>query len=164
MSLEKSKSLTASRSNAMKPSELEAFLAEPREARLATTRTDSSVHLTPVWFIADGTVLSFCLEAERLHLKNLRRTPQATLLIDEDQRPGNDWHAPVRGVMCAGTVQLLDDDPTCVEKMRIRILRRYLGGSDDDPSFPEMHRDPSKQFTLAVLRPSRILSWDFGKG
>ena len=53
MSLEKPKSLTASRSNAMKPSELEAFLAEPREARLATIRADSSVHLTPVWFIAE---------------------------------------------------------------------------------------------------------------
>jgi len=148
---------TANRSNAMTEEEIAAFLNERREARLATSRADGSIHLTPVWYVYEDRTIAFCLEQERLHLRNLRRDPRASMLIDDDQRPVvGGWSARARAVMFAGSVEIIDD-PNATEVMRRRMLARYVG---DDAAIR-----PAKgmRFFLIRLTPVRVLSWDFGK-
>lgn len=147
---------TVTADNAMSPAELAAFLAEPREARLGTVRKDGDVHLTPIWYLAepDGRLLFF-LESRRLHLANLRRRPRATLLVDEDERPRGG--AGARAASFRGAVELVDD-PAVVDENRARLVRRYRG-----PDAP-LPQDPAYRYSMCVLTPDHVTTWDFSKG
>ncbi len=146
---------TAVAANALSPSELAAFLAELQEARLATVRADGDVHLTPVWYLAepDGRLLVF-LEERRLHLANLRRRPRATLLVDHDERPTGGAAARAASFRCA--VQLVDDEGA-VDEARARLIRRYRG-----PDAP-LPKTAGFRYTLCILTPEQVTSWDFEK-
>jgi len=148
---------TASADNAMSETEIATFLAEPRVARLATTEPDGSVHLTPVWFQFGDGRFAMTLGQRRRHLRNLRRDPRATLLIDVDERPERLDGAVVRAVMCRGTVELCDD-PARVDAVSRQIDRRYLSVSQEAqaPASPEL-------YVLVTLVPDKLLTWDFGE-
>ena len=147
---------TATAQNAMTAAELAAFLAEPREARLATVREDGDVHLTPVWYLVepDGRLVIF-LESRRLHLANLRRRPRATLLVDEDERPRGGTAARAASFRCAVTVV---DDPAEVDPARERLIRRYRGPDAVLPS------TSGYRYAMCVLTPEHVTAWDFAKG
>lgn len=147
---------TATSANAMSASELAAFLAEPREARLATIRDDGDVQLTPVWYLAeaDGRILVL-LESRRRHLANLRRRPRATLLVDEDERPRGGSAARAASFRCA--VEIVEDEAT-VDAARHRLIRRYRGPDAPLPS------TPGYRYALCILTPEHVVAWDFAKG
>lgn len=146
---------TASRENAMTPAELDAFLGEPREARLATVRPDGDVHLSPVWFLWEDGVVRFLLEAKRLHLANLRRRPRATLLVDEDRRPQDGVGAPARAALFRGPVTI-EDDHAVADPVHRRLMERYYG---EEPVQP-----PGFRYSLCTLTPEATTTWDFTKG
>lgn len=154
---------TTSRENAMTAEELARFLAEPREARLGTVRRDGDVHLTPVWFAHEDGKLRFCLESARLHLKNLRRNPRATLLVDFDTRGAEGSKGTAAGAMFRGPVALVEDD-AIVEPFRARLRRRYYGDDVDDQSFVQATSDFAFTYVLCELTPEQTLTWDFSKG
>jgi len=151
---------TANPANVMDAGEVERFLAEPREACLATNRADGWPHLSPVWFLYEDGVAFFELGQSRIHLKNLRRDPRASLMIEQDDRPTHGWRATVRGVVLRGPVELIDDE-TAVADYGLRIDGRYLGASIDDPALDEA-TEP-EEYTLVRLTPSARVSWDFRK-
>lgn len=153
---------TATSANAMTVDELEAFVRQPREARLATLREDGDVHLTPVWFIYEDGCFRFCLEAARLHLRNLRRHPRATLLVDIDTRPGSGLSGTARGVMARGPVKLSDDDAV-VAAFRKRLREHYLSAKEA-AAFAADPVGAKLRYTLVELLPDQTLSWDFDKG
>ncbi len=153
---------TASALNRMDPLELRRFLDDRREARLGTVRTDGDVHLTPVWYVRDGDAIQFCLEERRVHLKNLRRRPRATLLIDEDERLTTGWQAAARAVMLSGPVTLIAAQYE-VEKVRQRLQERYYGNAIGAPAFIAT-RGPALTYVLGSLTAERVLSWDLSKG
>jgi PPOX class probable F420-dependent enzyme len=150
---------TATRANAMQADEMAEFLATPTVARLATYRLDGFVHLTPVWFLFDAGRFYFTLGQRRRHLRNLKRDPRATVLVDVDLRPQTGVSGEVRAVMCCGTVEI-SDDPEQVESMESRIDRRYLGTLTEDGG--DVALSP-ETYELVVLTPATILTWDFSK-
>ena len=85
---------TAVPENAMRAAEIDAHLRTATLCRLSTLRSDGGIHLTPMWFLWDGERIHLSLHETRLHLKNLRRDPTATVLVDEDHRPGAGFHEP----------------------------------------------------------------------
>jgi PPOX class probable F420-dependent enzyme len=153
---------TIDAANAMSAQELATFLGERREARLATVRQDGDVHLTPVWYLYENERFHFCLERRRLHLRNLRRTPRATVLVDQDFRTSHGWRAGAKATMASGAVELIEDQPK-VEVLHARLLERYYGDAVSDPEF-QRTSIPELRFVLAILTPDRILAWDFSKG
>ena len=148
---------TATKRNAMAASEVAAFLARPLVARLATNRADGFPHLTPVWFIEEDGRYFFTLGERRRHLRNLRRDPRATLLVDIDERPIAGDDGAVKAVMVAGEVHITDD-PAEVEQYAGRIDARYLGLPDDAEGVAL-----GESYVLAVLSPSVAMTWDFDK-
>lgn len=153
---------TATSANTMGPNELGRFLDERREGRLGTVRRDGDVHLTPIWCLRDGDALLFCLEQNRLHLRNLRRRPRATILVDEDARLTAGWQAGARAAMLSGPVELVTQAAK-VERVRERLIDRYYGDATADPEFIAT-RGPALTYVLGRLTPARVLSWDFTKG
>jgi PPOX class probable F420-dependent enzyme len=148
---------TATAQNALSQAELEALLAEPLVARLATHRADGFAHLTPVWFLYEAETFYFTLGTRRRHLRNLRRDPRATLLVDIDERPRTGPDGRVQAVMVAGKTEL-EDDAAVVSAYAARIDERYLG------SQTEAMVGFSETYTLVVLAPVVVMSWDFAKG
>src|SRR5689334_10755281 len=101
-------STTVTAENRMTAEEIGAFLAEPLIGRLATIRPDGYPHLTPVWPVWDGSLMSFALGENRIHIQNLRRTPKAAIIIDEDWRPRTKRYASgAAAVVMRGEVTIL---------------------------------------------------------
>ena len=135
------------------------FLAAPTVARLATYRRDGFIHLTPVWFLFEEGLFYFTLGERRRHLRNLKRDPRATVLVDVDRRPDTGLRGEVRAVMCCGNVQI-SADPDRVNSIAARIDSRYLGALS--PEDGDVALSP-ETYELVVLTPVTVLTWDFSK-
>lgn len=151
---------TATPSNALTPAEVDAFLAQRQNARLATVCADGHVQLTPVWYWPDGGKVWFTLGEGRVHLRNLRRSPKATLLMDEDLRLTDGWAAPARAVMLCGAVEIFDDAALAARYEGL-MAERYLGEGARDPDFVAAV-EAERRYALC-LTPERALTWDYSK-
>jgi PPOX class probable F420-dependent enzyme len=138
----------------MSDAELHAFVAEQMIVSVATTGPRGRPHLVPLWYTADGLVLSSWTYAKSQKAKNLERDPRATLQIED----GVLYHE-LRGVMleCDADVER---DPTEVEKFGLALFERY---AELGPDVQEMVRAQAQKRVGLTFRPTRIVSWDHTK-
>jgi PPOX class probable F420-dependent enzyme len=98
--------------------ELRLLLAERRYAILATHDPDEVIHLTPVWFMFDNDRFYFESFSGSHKIKNLRRNPAASVIVDA-RTPGTEqW------VAAAGTVDIFSGQESAIINSAIR--HRYL--------------------------------------
>ncbi len=151
----------------MTEAELDVFLAKRHVARLGTCGADGYAYVTPVWYVWRNRRLLFVLGETRLHVRHLRRSPKASVCIDEDPRPRHGLGAGARGVVLLGPVTLsrpvhLAADERNVTPVFLEIARRYLG-----PPFGELDTQPegirAERRVLVTLTAERCRSWDFRK-
>jgi PPOX class probable F420-dependent enzyme len=139
----------------MSDEELRAFLAEQEIVICATLGPNGRPHLTPLWYVADGTELRGWTYAKSQKAKNLERDPRATLQIED----GVQYHE-LRGVMLECDVEL-ERDTERVAGYGIDLFTRYAGELP-----PEMREQVKGQAPKRVgLRfvPTRVVSWDHSK-
>jgi PPOX class probable F420-dependent enzyme len=107
--------------HAMDEAEWRAFLRDPvRPAVLATSRADGRPHAAPIWYdLDDNGAIVFNTGAGTVKGRNLRRTGQATLVVQDD-RP------PYSFVVISGTATW-SDDLDDVRAWAARIGGRYMG-------------------------------------
>ncbi|MEO8887817.1 MAG: pyridoxamine 5'-phosphate oxidase family protein [Jatrophihabitantaceae bacterium] len=138
---------------AMTTEELDAFLAEQRTCRVATTGRDGP-HATPLWFGWDGTDLWLYSITRAQRWADLLRDPRVGVVVDA----GRDY-MQLHGVEIMGTAEVVGDVPR-------------TGGPDADLATIEgifgtkyMAGDMFHDGTHAWLRvrPTKIVSWDFRK-
>jgi len=98
--------------------ELRVLLAERRYAILATHDPDDVIHLTPVWFMFDNGRFFFESSSDSRKIKNLRRNPAASVIVDA-RRPGAE-----KWVSAAGTAEVFGGEESAVVNSLIR--HRYL--------------------------------------
>ena len=65
------------------PAALAAFLAEPRNVIVAGIRKDGRPHLSPNWFLWDGTRFYVSTTRNRAKYHIFRRDPRAELVVDD---------------------------------------------------------------------------------
>jgi PPOX class probable F420-dependent enzyme len=106
---------------AMDEAEWRAFLRDPvRPAVLATSRADGRPHAAPIWYdLDDNGAIVFNTGVGTVKGRNLRRTGQATLVVQDD-RP------PYSFVVITGTATW-SDDLDDVRAWAARIGGRYMG-------------------------------------
>jgi PPOX class probable F420-dependent enzyme len=123
------------------PPELEAFLARPNPAVIATIRADGSPHSVATWYDwEDGRVL-VNMDESRRRLEHLRRDLRVSLTVLDEK----DWYTHVSFL---GTVVDLADDPELVDIDR--LSRRYTGR-------PYRRRDARR--VSAWIQPTRWHGW-----
>ena len=61
-----------------------------------------------------------------MHLRNLRKNPNCTLLMDEDMRLTEGWKGGARAVMLRGTAEIVDDE-ALLEHYEGKMTDLYLG-------------------------------------
>lgn len=138
----------------MTVAERDAFLAEERTCRVATTST-AGPHVTPLWFHWDGHALWLTSLFGSQRWLDLERDPRVAVIVDT----GHDYDQ-LRGVELRGTARPVGErprtglaDPELVDVER-EFSRKYTGQ-------PAMRHDGRHAWLQVV--PSRVTSWDFRK-
>jgi hypothetical protein len=137
---------------AMSKPDLDAFLTEQRTCRVATA-SDLGPHLTPLWYVWDGTALWLTSIVSSQRWTDLGRDPRVAVLVD-----AGDDYAELRGVELRGRVEIVGEVPrTGLPEARLdepeRLFARKYAKSD------AMHHDGRHAWLRLV--PDKVTSWDF---
>ncbi|WP_375477230.1 PPOX class F420-dependent oxidoreductase [uncultured Jatrophihabitans sp.] len=123
------------------------LLGGTRTGILSTVRADGRPHAVPVWFVLDGDDVLFMTGGDTVKGRNLRRTGQAVLTVD-DGRP------PYAFVTVTGRVEL-SDDVAAMLPWSIAMGERYMG-ADKAEEFGRRNAVPGE--LLVRIVPDRIVA------
>jgi PPOX class probable F420-dependent enzyme len=124
--------------------QLEAFLAEPRNAMVAGIRRDGRPQVTPNWFYWDGERFYVSTTKTRQKYKTFRRDPRVQLVVDES--------SGFRTVLIDGTVEIWEDIERGLPYF-MKLREKYRGVKPDEAALrEELVRD---QRVLLVITPEK---------
>jgi Pyridoxamine 5'-phosphate oxidase len=139
----------------MTDAELHRFLQEEKIVTVATIGPKGRPHLMPLWFVADGSVISAWTFGKSQKVKNLQRLPQATLQVEAGER-----YEELRGAMLRTDVVIHRDHDT-VLGLGMELLLRY-GGGVDEAERRRVLGQVAKRVALE-FRTRDVVSWDHRK-
>ena len=139
--------------DAEKQTKIEALLAQPILARLATASPDGQPHVVPVWFLwEDGSAWVSSYHSTR-KIRDLERNPRCALVVDVFEAKGG-----LTAVLLEGEAELVTGPR---DELRARILRlytKYLGPQGVLAPEPQEWLN-SPENLLVKLTPRRTMSW-----
>jgi PPOX class probable F420-dependent enzyme len=122
------------------PPDVDAFLAKPNPAVVATIRPDGTPHTAATWYDwEDGRVL-LNMDESRVRLGYLRANPAVSLTV-----LGDDWY---RHVTLLGNVVSIEEDEGLRDIDRLAL--RYS---------PNRYRDRTSKRFSAWMKPERWYAW-----
>jgi PPOX class probable F420-dependent enzyme len=122
-------------------------VAEPRPAVLATVRADGRPHAAPIWIDIDDGAIWFTTGADTVKGRNLARTGQGTICVQDD-RP------PFSFVVVECTAELIDD-LDLVRRWATRLGGRYMG-ADRAEQYGARNGVPGE--LVVKLTPTKVVS------
>lgn len=141
----------------MSPDEVAAFLAEGKTANIATMGPNGRPHLVAVWYVPHGDVIETWTFAKSQKVANLRRLPQATILVET-----GDTYAKLRGVSMECDVELVTDTER-ITAIGQGLMNRYSPNEQVGASASQFARLQAPKRVGLVCRPTKIVSWDHAK-
>ncbi|MDQ3656175.1 MAG: PPOX class F420-dependent oxidoreductase [Chloroflexota bacterium] len=130
----------------MTAEEILAYIDEkPPTAHIATVRTDGRPHVATIWVMRDGDEIVFTTWHTSVKGRNLARTGQAALSID-DTSEGSSY------VAIEGTVTIAPD-PEASRRWATRIGGKHMG-ADRAEEFGERNGNPGE--VVCRLRPTHL--------
>jgi Pyridoxamine 5'-phosphate oxidase len=133
--------------------ELDAFLTEQRTCRVATVGPHGP-HLTPLWYVWDGTAIWLTSIVASQRWTDLQRDPRVAVLVDAGEE-----YTQLRGAELLGTVEIVGEVPRTglpepqLEEPERLSASKYTGGV--------VHHDGRHAWLRLV--PEKVTSWDFRK-
>jgi len=143
-----------SRRIAMTPEERDAYLTEQRTCRVATVNADGAPHVSPLWFVWDGTSLWLNSIVRSQRWVDLERDPRVSVVVDDGIEFGE-----LRGVELIGRVEQVGEVPRTGEPVPELEVPEQLKA--DKYSGGQVVHDG--RHALLRLTPEKIISWDFRK-
>ncbi len=140
----------------MSKAELDAYLAQPLIARIATVRNDRP-HVVPVWYDWDGQSIWIETGLNFQKHKNLMRNPNCAIVIDT-----TEGGLRFKGVIFEGKAELITEPVEFVRETVIRIYTRYLG--EEGILAPTPQKMIQSPHVIIKLTPERVISWDYTRG
>jgi PPOX class probable F420-dependent enzyme len=141
----------------MSGAEVAAFIAEQRTASLATIGPDGQPHLVAMWYGIVAGCIAFETVAKSQKVRNLRRDPRASVLIESGES-----YRTLQGISIEGAVEVVDD-PSRSEYWATAqsVYERYTGPYSPDlrPQLESMMR----KRVAVLVHPDRVRSWDHRK-
>jgi PPOX class probable F420-dependent enzyme len=123
------------------PKDIEAFMADPNPAVVATVRSDGSPHSVATWYEWDGGVLLLNMDRSRKRLRHLSPGSPVALCV----MARSDWYSHVSFI---GEVVALRDDPDLADIDR--LSQRYRG---------RPYRDRKRDSVTALVNPLEWFTW-----
>ncbi|MGZ6300335.1 MAG: pyridoxamine 5'-phosphate oxidase family protein [Candidatus Limnocylindria bacterium] len=143
------------RSIAMTPAEVDAFLEGERTCRVASLGAGGQPHVTPLWFVWDGTDLWLNSTHRSQRWLDLQRDPRVSVVVDAGEE-----FTELRGVELSGRVRVASEVPR-TDTPRADLTdaeRRYAEKYAGTATFL-----PDGRHAWLRLTPTRLVSWDFRK-
>ena len=136
-----------------KQAQIEALLTgEPVLARLATANPRTlQPHVTPVWFLWDGTSLWISAFISTRKAKDVSRNRKIAVLI-EPKDPQD-----LQAVLLEGPCEFLEEPRDVVAEMSLKIYERYVGADKITDTERSWTVDPENR--LVKLTPQNTYSW-----
>jgi PPOX class probable F420-dependent enzyme len=120
-------------------------------ASLATIDADGTPHVVPMWFLHDRGSVLIPTSARTRKIRNLRRAPRATLMV-EQAGGGLD----VRGAMLVGGVEIIEG----VEARRLNRTIHLKYVTAEGLALPEVRSYLDADDVTIRLRPERVSTWN----
>jgi len=142
------------RRTAMSELERDAFLMTERTCRVASIGGDGSPHVTPLWFVWDGTSLWLTSIVQSQRWTDLQRDNRVSVIVDA----GSEF-MELRGVEMRGVADDVGEVPRTgepnpdLETPERLFADKYAGGN---------LRHDGRHAWLRIT-PDKIVSWDFRK-
>lgn len=138
----------------MTKAELDAFLTGERTCRVATAGP-MGPHVTPLWYVWDGTALWLSSVVRSQRWTDLAREPRVAVLVDAGEQYGELRGAELRGrIEIAGEVPRTGAPDETLAGPELLFARKYIGGD-------VMYHDGRHAWLRLV--PEKITTWDFRK-
>ena len=136
-----------------KQAQIEALLTgEPVLARLATANPRTlQPHVTPVWFLWDGTSLWISAFISTRKPKDVSRNRKIAVLI-EPKDPQD-----LQAVLLEGPCEFLEEPRDVVAEMSLKIYERYVGADKITDTERSWTVDPENR--LIKLTPQKTYTW-----
>lgn len=133
----------------MTPEEVDAFLAEPRMAHLATVDADGRARARPVWYLWRDWSLWMTTRRRIRHTgRDLETNPWVAVSIASEDRP-------YRAVVIHGRPEVLPKD----SELLAAVATRY--GREQGLRFVDEAMAQDDRVLLRIV-PEELISWDYG--
>ena len=144
------------RSIAMGSEEVDAFLAEERTCRVATVDADGTPHISPLWFVWDGSALWLNSIVRSQRWVNLTRDGRVSVVVDS----GHDF-MELRGVELVGRAEVVGEAPrsSAAQGADPAVEAERLFGD----KYANGRFQPDGRHAWLRILPEKIVSWDFRK-
>jgi hypothetical protein len=147
---------------AMSPEELNGFLRSEHTCRVASVKRDGRPHVSPLWYVWDGTALWLNSIVASQRWADLEHNPNVSVAVDA----GTDFFE-LRGAELSGAVEIVGEVPRVGEPNDVLTVperlfaAKYAPGAVDDDGQPKMGYD--RRHAWLRLVPAGVVSWDFRK-
>jgi PPOX class probable F420-dependent enzyme len=123
------------------PPDVDAFLARPNPAVVATVSPSGAPHTAATWYDWEAGRVLLDMDASRLRLRYLRQNPAVALTV----LAAEDWY---RQITLLGRVVSIEDDPELagIDRLSIRYTNRPF-------------RDRAAHRVSAWMQPERWSGW-----
>jgi hypothetical protein len=138
----------------MSEPERDVFLTTERTCRVASIGGDGSPHVTPLWFVWDGTSLWLTSIVKSQRWADLQRDNRVSVIVDA----GSEY-MELRGVEMRGVAKVVGEVPRTgepnpdLEAPERLFADKYAGG----------HLGNDGRHAWLRITPEKIVSWDFRK-
>ncbi len=137
------------------PEQVDALLAGPMVARLATVKPDGAPYVVPIWQYWDGEVMYLIPRGKSRFVEYLKREPRVAISCADDNEPS-------RGrILIEGEAEIVDG-PTLMSGATLEIAKemaeRY--GGEGGLTYLEGTMDMARY--LVRVRPTKMTTWAGG--
>jgi nitroimidazol reductase NimA-like FMN-containing flavoprotein (pyridoxamine 5'-phosphate oxidase superfamily) len=148
------------RTGKLSQTEMDAFLALPWNARLATVTPAQTPYVAPVWYQFDPATRLFYVVARQRsqYVAHILQNPAVALHI------ADDLHMEHTRVLVEGRADILEgplppEQSTALRDLVIELSRRYMG--EQGPTYAQRTMDRPRY--LIQITPQRWQSWSGGE-
>lgn len=133
--------------------ELDVFLGEERMCRLGSVDAGGHPHVSPLWFVWDGSALWLNSIVASQRWANLMRDPRVSVAVD-----GGEGYFELRGAELIGRVEVVGSVPYTEPDPTMAGVEQLWGAKYANGEF----FIDGKHAWLRLV-PEKIVSWDFRK-
>lgn len=137
--------------------EVESFLADHLKVQVATVGPDGAPHLTTLFYVLDEGRIAFWTYGSSQKIRNLRRDPRITCLVED----GDDYFE-LRGVSIRGRATLVEEQDD-LRALGARVVRRMAGDVDLGETGDSIVEAQARKRVGVIVEPERVASWDHRK-
>jgi PPOX class probable F420-dependent enzyme len=134
--------------------DLKELLTRPLVGKIATVSSKGEIRMSPIWFGTDGDDIIFNTWENTGLVKNLKRNPKCSVMIDTPD-------FPYIGVHFWGTAA--PEGPENDEAGIAKLFAPYRGGEDVAREYAQLLISWGKRVYVR-FKPERKTTWDFRGG